>query len=135
MRRSRGTPPPSRALRRDPPPPPAGELSPKATEGAFGRTLALAAALAGALLLAACDHLREAEAAGPACPRAAAPALPLGCANLANLQAMVADPADLTRGRPMTPASGARLSRAVEDYEQPPANASAAPDKTRETMQ
>lgn len=39
-----------------------------------------------------------------------------GCLNSANLAAMVADPADLTRGRPLGPADGARQTVQVEAY-------------------
>jgi hypothetical protein len=42
----------------------------------------------------------------------------LGCSSNANLRAMVADPADLDRGKLLGPASGDRESRAVELYQQ-----------------
>ncbi len=47
-----------------------------------------------------------------------ADSLYLGCANTANLRAMVADPADLEHGRPLGPADGNRETRAVETYQQ-----------------
>jgi hypothetical protein len=42
----------------------------------------------------------------------------LGCISAANLRAMVANPADLERGRPLFPANGERESLAVEAYQQ-----------------
>lgn len=42
----------------------------------------------------------------------------LGCISDANLKAMVADPADLARGRPLGPADGERETRAIEAYQQ-----------------
>ncbi len=42
----------------------------------------------------------------------------LGCISERNLRAMVADPADLRRGRPLGPANGERETRAVQAYEQ-----------------
>jgi len=42
----------------------------------------------------------------------------LGCTSAANLRAMVADPADLERGKPLGPADGNRETRAVETYQQ-----------------
>jgi type IV pilus biogenesis protein CpaD/CtpE len=42
----------------------------------------------------------------------------LGCVSAANLRAMVADPADLERGRQLGPASGERETRAIEVYTQ-----------------
>jgi type IV pilus biogenesis protein CpaD/CtpE len=56
----------------------------------------------------------------------------VGCANAANLTAMVADPADLTRGRALTPGSAARAAKAVETYESPPER-EAAPEPRTET--
>jgi type IV pilus biogenesis protein CpaD/CtpE len=53
-----------------------------------------------------------------------------GCANDLNLQAMVDDPADLKRGRPLGPASGDRESTAVDTYRQgkiPPFGQTATP--------
>ncbi|RAK56394.1 hypothetical protein DJ017_16150 [Phenylobacterium soli] len=44
----------------------------------------------------------------------------LGCANKANLAAMVADPADLVRGRAETPALGNREAVAVENLKKGP---------------
>lgn len=41
----------------------------------------------------------------------------LGCSNAVNLRAMVADPADLERGRPLGPANGIRATLGVENYE------------------
>jgi type IV pilus biogenesis protein CpaD/CtpE len=40
-----------------------------------------------------------------------------GCLNRSNLAAMVANPADLTRGRPLGPADGARQTVPVEAYQ------------------
>jgi pilus assembly protein CpaD len=40
-----------------------------------------------------------------------------GCASQQNLAAMVADPADLLRPRPMTPADGARRAETIRTYE------------------
>lgn len=42
----------------------------------------------------------------------------LGCSATANLQATVANPADMERGRPTGPASGERQTLAVEAYQQ-----------------
>lgn len=42
----------------------------------------------------------------------------LGCANQQNLAAMVENPADLVRPRPMTPANGARRAKVISDYSQ-----------------
>jgi type IV pilus biogenesis protein CpaD/CtpE len=42
----------------------------------------------------------------------------LGCIAAVNLRAMVANPADLTRGRSLGPADGARESQAIEIYQQ-----------------
>ncbi|WP_224406665.1 CpaD family pilus assembly protein [Afifella sp. IM 167] len=39
-----------------------------------------------------------------------------GCASQQNLAAMVANPADLVRPRPMSPASGARRAKVLDDY-------------------
>jgi pilus assembly protein CpaD len=39
-----------------------------------------------------------------------------GCVSAANLGAMLADPADLIRGRPLGPADGQRAAKAVEVY-------------------
>jgi type IV pilus biogenesis protein CpaD/CtpE len=95
----------------------------------------LAACAALACGLSGCDHLERAQAAGTPCP-AAGPTPPLGCANLANLRAMAADPADLTRGRPMTPGSGARAAGVIEAYEAPPPPPqNAGPNKASETTQ
>lgn len=41
----------------------------------------------------------------------------LGCTNAANLQNMVANPADLKQGRPLGPADGERETNAVHTYE------------------
>ena len=41
----------------------------------------------------------------------------LGCVSAANLRAMVADPADLERGRQLGPANGERETRAIEAYQ------------------
>lgn len=54
----------------------------------------------------------------PAGPSLAAPML--GCANRANLAAMVADPHDLVQGRPETPALGNREAVAVENLKKGP---------------
>jgi type IV pilus biogenesis protein CpaD/CtpE len=40
----------------------------------------------------------------------------LGCVSDANLRAMLDDPSDLERGRPLGPADGDRESLGVEDY-------------------
>lgn len=42
----------------------------------------------------------------------------LGCTNAANLRGMVANPNDLTQGRPLGPADGERETNAVRTYEQ-----------------
>jgi type IV pilus biogenesis protein CpaD/CtpE len=42
----------------------------------------------------------------------------LGCVVAANLRAMVANPADLERGRPLGPGNGERQTLAVEAYQQ-----------------
>lgn len=80
--------------------------------------LAMAGALAGCAENKILTH--HVQAAAPDCPAGpAAPApapIQLGCANKANLAAMVADPSDLVRGRPETPAVGARQAAAVEAY-------------------
>lgn len=92
-----------------------------------------AACAALGLGLGGCDHLERTEAAGTPCPPAGR-TQPLGCANLANLRAMAADPGDLVRGREMTPASGARAAGVIEAYEAPPqARADNGPNKTSET--
>lgn len=66
------------------------------------------------------EHVREAEKPQLDCglpgTNAAREYLPHGCANRANLQAMLADPEDLTRTQILTPASGSRETRAVETY-------------------
>ncbi len=41
----------------------------------------------------------------------------LGCTSAVNLRAMVANPADLERGRPLGPANGERAALGVENYE------------------
>jgi hypothetical protein len=51
----------------------------------------------------------------------------LGCSNAMNLRSMVANPADLERGRPLEPADGERSARAVEVYRQGPTKAGASP--------
>ena len=40
----------------------------------------------------------------------------LGCVSASNLRAMVANPEDLDRGRPLGPADGDRATRAIETY-------------------
>jgi hypothetical protein len=42
----------------------------------------------------------------------------LGCISAANLKAMLANPADLDRGRPAGPANGEREASAIEAYQQ-----------------
>ena len=42
----------------------------------------------------------------------------LGCVTAVNLRAMLADPADLERGRPLGRADAERESRAIEAYQQ-----------------
>jgi len=56
--------------------------------------------------------------------------LPLGCANRANLRAMVADPEDIQLGQLLTPASGAREARAVEAYKRGEVKTSGPADKS-----
>ncbi|MFC3069378.1 CpaD family pilus assembly lipoprotein [Phenylobacterium soli] len=94
------------------------------------RRAALTATVAGlALSLGACaenskvlsEHVQAAPpvcTSNPAGPSLAAPML--GCANKANLAAMVADPADLVRGRAETPALGNREAVAVENLKKGP---------------
>ncbi len=48
--------------------------------------------------------------------RPAPAVLPLGCANRANLRAMVADLKDLDQGQALEPASGVQEARAIEAY-------------------
>ena len=91
------------------------------------RTIARAWPLAAALLAGCADHLERTPAAPTACGAASAGAPWLGCANRANLAAMVADPADLERGRELTPASGARAANVIRAYEAP----APAPEVTR----
>lgn len=90
-----------------------------------GRRIALLAAVAAAAGLAGCAHdslLAKQEPAAPPTPRACEAAAPdspmpmLGCANRANLAAMVANPGDLEQGRLLSPASGAREAQAVDAY-------------------
>jgi type IV pilus biogenesis protein CpaD/CtpE len=101
------------------------------------RGLTIAALFAAlALGLGACDHLERPLAAGTPCPAAGPAPAPIGCNNLANLRAMASDPADLTRGREMTPGSGARAAGVIEAYEAPPApRQDSGPNKTAETTQ
>ncbi len=54
----------------------------------------------------------------PADPHSNANSLYLGCANRANLDAMVVDKHDLIVGRKLGPADGERELSAVEDYKQ-----------------
>lgn len=90
-----------------------------------GNRLGSAALIAAACLLqTACASsaapVSNPIAGTPDCAAAAArPAseLVLGCTNRANLKAMVADPADLQRGRALSPADGVRESHAIEAYE------------------
>lgn len=42
----------------------------------------------------------------------------LGCVSASNLRAMLADPADLTRGRPLGPTDANRQALAIENYQQ-----------------
>jgi type IV pilus biogenesis protein CpaD/CtpE len=91
-----------------------------------GRRLALlAATVAAAAGLAGCAHdslLAKHEPAAPPAPKACEAAAPdspmpmLGCANRANLAAMVANPGDLEQGRLLGPASGAHEAQAVDAY-------------------
>jgi hypothetical protein len=100
------------------------------------RRLALLGLL-GALATAGCEsHTRPTLVGPPACPPPAGAPI-LGCANAANLAAMVADPADLRRGRALTPASGAREARVIEQYEagDPGQSERPAPDHRLETTQ
>lgn len=88
----------------------------------------IAAALALAGSLAGCaqnpvlsEHVTASPplcTSNPAGPSLAAPML--GCANRANLAAMVADPRDLVQGRPETPALGNREAVAVENLKKGP---------------
>lgn len=61
-------------------------------------------------------------------------ALPLGCANRANLRAMLADPADLDHGRTLAPATGEQEARAVEAYRKGEAKKLSTDDQTGSTM-
>lgn len=97
-----------------------------------GRGAHAAALLAACMVLTGLPGCQKAEpvpapTAAKPCPQAAAwpvdghanasPATP-GCNIAANLRAMVADPADLTRGLPLGPADGRRETRAIEAYQQ-----------------
>jgi hypothetical protein len=73
-----------------------------------------------ALLLAACAGQLERSTALPTTCGGSTGGPWLGCANRANLAAMVADPADLERGRQLTPASALHAAQVVEAYEAPP---------------
>jgi type IV pilus biogenesis protein CpaD/CtpE len=115
--------------------------------GARGGALLLAAVIFSALggcasqpAKAPASILPESRAQ-PICPPAAASAakdapavLPKdGCWNTANLAKMVADPRDLTQGKPLGPANGARESIAIDAYQrgQPaPLNASGSKQPT-----
>lgn len=63
--------------------------------------------------------------------------LPLGCASRLNLEAMLADPADLTAGAPLAPAQGDVAIRAQEELRRgttalpPSADTGAAPQGMR----
>lgn len=87
-----------------------------------GRRAALfAAGSLAAVLLAGCESPVLTEKAPAFGPEACAPPTPgqpveFGCANRANLAAMVANPADLEEGHPLSPASGAREAAAVDAY-------------------
>jgi type IV pilus biogenesis protein CpaD/CtpE len=79
----------------------------------------LAGALAAATLSGCATDspsMARAPAGPPVCPADATAPPPFGCANVANLRAMVANPADLTQGREMTPGSAAREAVPVEAY-------------------
>ena len=92
------------------------------------RLVTLIASAGLATALAACAQspvlTEHVTASGPLCasnpagPSLAAPML--GCANKANLAAMVADPNDLVQGRPETPALGNREAVAVENLKKGP---------------
>jgi len=96
------------------------------------RVLAAAAALGlcAALVVPGCsvEHApRAVQATGRICPQwtefpadhhSNADSPYLGCSSAANLQATVADQADIERGRPTGPASGERETLAVEAYQQ-----------------
>jgi type IV pilus biogenesis protein CpaD/CtpE len=94
----------------------------------FRRAAVLLAALA-CLAASACAENDRAPAqptAGQECPpwvndptdsHSNAESPYLGCVNRANLQKLVARPADLDRGRPLGPASGERESLGINTYE------------------
>ena len=82
------------------------------------RKIARAWPLAAALLAGCAGQLERTPATPTACGTATG-APWLGCANRANLAAMAADPADLQRGRDLTPASGARAAGVIDAYEAP----------------
>lgn len=78
-----------------------------------------AAALLAATLVAGCSSLERTTALPAPCADTAG-FTELGCANIANLAAMVADPADLQQGRALTPASGEQAATVIEAYEAAP---------------
>lgn len=89
----------------------------------LGRPAALlvAGGLAAALMAGCAEDKALSYHADAGEPAQCAPATPgakleLGCANRANLAAMVANPADLQQGQPLSPASGARQAAAVDAY-------------------
>jgi hypothetical protein len=53
--------------------------------------------------------------------------LPVGCANAANLGAMVADPGDVEHGKELAPADGERAALGVVEYQGGKAKGSGAP--------
>jgi len=93
----------------------------------FGKSLS-GFAMAGSLVLSGCSWsgLPYPGTAGDACfypgGRSASPAAlslsrPDGCFNLANLNAMLADPRDIERGTELAPADGERAAAVVGDYQ------------------
>lgn len=86
-----------------------------------------------ALALAGCAGQLERSTALPTACGGSTGAPWLGCANRANLAAMVADPADLERGRDLTPGSALQAAQVVEAYEAPAPGAPAEATKTETT--
>lgn len=96
------------------------------------RSKAAGAFAFAALLLAGCASLERTPALPKPCGDQPG-TLGFGCANRANLAAMVADPADLERGRDMTPGSGARAAQVLETWRSPPPRDASAEAKTETT--
>jgi type IV pilus biogenesis protein CpaD/CtpE len=85
------------------------------------------------LALSGCASQTKQVSALPEPCGAARGAFALGCANEANLAAMVADPADLRRGRELTPGSAVRAAQAIEAYQAPQPLREPAPEPMTET--